>query len=330
MPIPSGLTRFLYRSLQSPGYKKFTKFCIICNSIVFACYYSGQSLVMHNVLAILNQLFFLIFVGQFIVEVFLYGLQRNRFYLDLVCIVISIPGVYFLYVPMWKTNTYLYQSLKEIVHFFRAIQIVRLYRLLTCFKPVRDYFLSIIKVLPQVSSLFAMFFMMLFISAILAEDLFGKVRLVNSNSPRGINFLNFFNSMFSLFKIVTGELWFAHAIDATRPLGLDNICGQQEGEECGRREGLVFFVLFLLLMGVIFLNLLVATILTLSVKSLNLEERATSRYKLSNFVQMWGKYDQAGEGYINYKVFFQFGMAMAMEYGIDKVRTPPRRNNSTT
>lgn len=83
--------------------------------------------------------------------------------------------------------------------------------------------------------------------------------------------------MFSLFKIVTGELWFAHAIDATRPMELGYLCGRGGEGECGRREGLGFFVMFLLMMGVIFLNLLVATILTMSVKSLNLEERATSR-----------------------------------------------------
>lgn len=117
---------------------------------------------------------------------------------------------------------------------------------------------------------------------------------------------------------------------------LGYLCGRGGEGECGRREGLGFFVMFLLTMGVIFLNLLVATILTMSVKSLNLEERATSRYKLGNFIKLWNRYDEGGEGYINYKVFFQFSMAMAMECGIDKVpifltpetipRSPPQKD----
>jgi hypothetical protein len=81
----------------------------------------------------------------------------------------------------------------------------------------------------------------------------------------------------------------------------------------------VFFVVFILITAVIFVNLLIAVILTLSVKSLNLEESATRRYKLKNLVMLWSKYDPKGQGFINYKVFFQFSMAMAMECGIDKV-----------
>lgn len=83
---------------------------------------------------------------------------------------------------------------------------------------------------------------------------------------------------------------------------------------------LIFFVVFFMLLGIIFLNLLIATILMLTVQSLNLYKSATRRYKLNNFLDLWKKYDEDGEGYINYKIFFQFSMLMAMEYGIDKVK----------
>jgi hypothetical protein len=123
---------------------------------------------MHNTLAILNQIFFLVFVSQYLIEVYMYGSQRKSLYLDLICIITSIPGVYLQYVPIWRTNTGEFQTFKEIVHFLKALQVLRLYRLLTCFRPVREYFNGIIKILPNVSSLFGMFFMILFVSAILA------------------------------------------------------------------------------------------------------------------------------------------------------------------
>lgn len=67
------------------------------------------------------------------------------------------------------------------------------------------------------------------------------------------------------------------------------------------------------------MNLLIAVILTLTAKSLNLEESATSRYKLANLVKLWSRYDPLAKGFINYKTFFQFSMAMAVECGINKV-----------
>ena len=62
-----------------------------------------------------------------------------------------------------------------------------------------------------------LFVMVLFICSILAQDLLQDVKYNRSITPQGVNFKNFFNSMFSLFKIVTGEGWLNNAIDATRP-----------------------------------------------------------------------------------------------------------------
>ena len=73
-----------------------------------------------------------------------------------------------------------------------------------------------------------------------------------------------------------------------------------------------------MILSVIFVNLLVAVILTLTAKSLNLEEQATGRYKLDNLIKLWARYDPQGRGFINYKIFFQFSMAMAVECGINK------------
>ena len=75
-----------------------------------------------------------------------------------------------------------------------------------------------------------------------------------------------------------------------------------------------------MILSVIFVNLLVAVILTLTAKSLNLEEQATGRYKLDNLITLWARYDPQGRGFINYKIFFQFSMAMAVECGINKVK----------
>lgn len=83
---------------------------------------------------------------------------------------------------------------------------------------------------------------------------------------------------------------------------------------------IAFFMLVVAIISVIFLNLLVATVLSMTAKCMNLEESATERYKLTEMVNLWAQYDPNGHGYINYNVFCRFSLAIAVLFGIDHVK----------
>lgn len=225
VPEPEGLSRFLFRSIHSRGYYTFGKAVIILNTVVLACFYSEQQLVEHYALCILNQLCFLIMVIQFVVEAVMLGNRRKLMYTDLFLLLLSIPGVYLLYFPMDRTNSHNYEALKETVLFFKAAQVCRCYKILLCFSSAKSFLKSLIKILPKVTSLLGFLLMMLIIGAVLAQDLFGNIRYHGSIGPKEINFDNFFNSIFSLFSITTGEYWYANAIDLSRKSSSSYPCG---------------------------------------------------------------------------------------------------------
>jgi hypothetical protein len=153
---------------------------------------------------VLNQLCFLISLGQFIVEKAIQENMSKMAYFDLFLLILSAPGVYLMYIPVWKTNSHGYEVMKQLIHFFKAAQVIRCYRVLLCFSGARKFLYGFFKILPKVSSLLGFFLMVLFIGAVLAQDLFGNIRYFGSIGPHEINFDNFFNSLFSLFSITTG------------------------------------------------------------------------------------------------------------------------------
>lgn len=92
---------------------------------------------------------------------------------------------------------------------------------------------------------------------------------------------------------------------------------------------IAFFMLVVALISVIFLNLLVATVLSMTAKCMNLEESATERYKLTEMINLWSQYDPNGHGYINYNVFCRLSLAIAVLFGIDHVNLSLLRTNFT-
>jgi hypothetical protein len=169
--------------MKSQTYARFSKIVVVVNVIALAGFYSGQSSASYNFLCVLNQLCFLVSVTQYITEVVIFGKRRPSLYFDLICLIIAVPGVYLTYIPMWKINSQRYQTIREVLLFFRAAQIIRCYKVLDCFSAARSFLSGILKILPKVTSLLAFFFMILFISAIIAEDLFGRIKYNGSLTP---------------------------------------------------------------------------------------------------------------------------------------------------
>lgn len=64
--------------------------------------------------------------------------------------------------------------------FLRAIQIVRLYKLVVLFEGPKMFFKNICKAMPRVYPFFMMFFLLIFVSSVFATDLFGKIRYSGS------------------------------------------------------------------------------------------------------------------------------------------------------
>lgn len=198
-------------------------------------------------------------------------------------------------------------------------------------KGLRTLLQTLVFSLPALVNVGSVFFLFMFIFAIMGMSLFGGVR-PGQFLNRHANFESIGTSLLVLFRMSTGESWngimhdcmvqtmctavvqpFVNAdgtfVDITKDTGVwfsagdDALKGAPAGATQNRCGPPIFFTIayfmaFVLMCAFLLLNLVIAVILDNFQSSTNNEELEVSQSNLLNFAEVWSKIDHKGSMYI--------------------------------
>ena len=192
-----------------------------------------------------------------------------------------------------------------LIRAFRISRILRLVKRAKSLKIIFETFLVTIPALVNVGGLLLLF---LYLYSILGVSLFADVKLHN-NLNSDANFQSFWRSFLTLFRASTGEAWNAIMYDLARgkeplfdckenPTYDDYVNNNKETVGWGSISSIIFFVSFILVVTLIFLNLFIAIILQGFNSTNQKSNLIISQESLEDFADKWSKYDPNATGFI--------------------------------
>eukprot|EP00798_Chlamydomonas_sp_ICE-L_P013416 gene13416-19269_t len=184
---------------------------IMVNVFSLMLYFNGQNKEWHLSLSILNIVFTGIFTVEMLLKWIAVGLPSyfrcgwNIF--DFIVVVLAWVGIILSLLG--------YQG-SSALSIFRALRVIRMFRLVPKMRRLRMMVQAILWSLPAVGNLSAVLFVYMFIYAIFGMQFFGNI----GASPnweaitQNCNFHSFSSTMLLLFRCMTGENWNALMVDA--------------------------------------------------------------------------------------------------------------------
>lgn len=132
-------------------------------------------------------------------------------------------------------------------------------------------FTTFVVTLPALINVGGLLLLLIFLYAVLGVNLFSEVK-IQAPLHENANFRSFSVAFLSLFRISTGEAWHEIAYGATRQLSIQYQCIESasykdyinnglEPIACGSYSGMYYFLSYVLIVKLIFLNLFIAIIL---------------------------------------------------------------------
>lgn len=218
------------RIMDALWFDKFIFICIVLNSISIASYHYRISPPFELALQIVEFLFALVFILELLVKVFGLGglrayLQKSRMNVfDCLIVVATMPSVIAPIVTLSFTQTGALASTRV----FRLFRVLRIARLLLKIKSMRALLGAVMgSMVPILNLLFFNVFTMVTMAIAMtslfarpnppspdladATDVYGNNLYATGQQPR-YNFDNFFNSLVSLFIIMSGELTYVFTV----------------------------------------------------------------------------------------------------------------------
>lgn len=189
---------------------------------------------------------------------------------------------------------------------FRVVRVFRLGRLLRFFdgaKGIRKLLFTIVKSAPALSNIGTLLFLIIFIYAIMAMNLFGQLAHQGAINEI-VNFETFGSSMCLLFRISTAAGWNG-VLDAAmvQPPLCDPIKGSggiSKGN-CGNKlVAVLFFVSYIVLIVLIIINMYIAVILENFNQAQSQDEAGITEDDLEAYYVCWENFDPKATQFIKY------------------------------
>lgn len=249
---------------------------IFMNAVVMLMQYKGQSDEYTHNLELANLAFLLIFIAEAVLKLiafnptFYFGDVWNAF--DFVIVVGSIVDIT--------------EGFGVSIGFLRLFRVARILKLVNkgdAMQQLLSTFVRSFQSLPYVLGLLSLVF---FIFAVIGMFAFGKIP-PEQGTPIDIdnNFRDFSNSVMVLIRCTTGEAW-------------QDILAYCYGHEEGGWYAIPYFVLFMILVGLLVVNLFIAVIID-NFDYLTRDWSELGVHHLTHFQQHWQQLDPAASGKIN-------------------------------
>lgn len=216
----SALRMAVLKFSKNKWFELFITFCIIANTIIMSIKYARMSTTYGNVLEYSNYFFAAIFNFEAIVKII--GQGKSYFYyawnkFDLSIVIGTDLGLLMNVINMGI-------NISTVATVVRAFRIMRIFRLVKSSQNMRIILDTIVHIIPQVTNIMSLVFLLLFIYSVLGLNLFSTVMYQSSYNNRA-NFRSFGESILLLLRSLTGESWNIIMIELT-------LTGEYEGEVC--------------------------------------------------------------------------------------------------
>lgn len=189
---------------------------------------------------------------------------------------------------------------------FRVVRVFRLGRLLRFFdgaKGIRKLLFTIVKSAPALSNIGTLLFLIIFIYAIMAMNLFGQLAHQGAINEI-VNFETFGSSMCLLFRISTAAGWNG-VLDAA--MVQPPLCDPTKGSggiskgNCGNKlVAVLFFVSYIVLIVLIIINMYIAVILENFNQAQSQDEAGITEDDLEAYYVCWENFDPKATQFIKY------------------------------
>ena len=189
------------------------------------------------------------------------------------------------------------------------LRVARMFRLIQSNKELLNMFKTLMLSLPAIVNVAAVTLLQFFVYAVLGMNLFAHIKHQGAIKPHA-NFDGFWNSMFLLFRMSTGESYNGLMHDAMvtgddcRPGQKDwwapvGQCTIELPSNCGSPGGApLFFLSFFIFSSLLLLNLLVAIILDNFEGVITNDTSPVQDEDLKLFKHAWSEFDCAATGFL--------------------------------
>lgn len=316
--------RLCFKIIDNKYFEFFILGCIILNTIALGLNWYQRPDIIDYALEVINYVFTGIFTMEALMRIL--GLGFKRYFKDgwnIFDIIIILGSYIGILIEAFTTLSVGVQT--TILRAFRISRILRLVRRAKSLNIIFETFLITIPALANIGGLLILF---LYLYAIIGVSLFAEVKLQNDLNSHS-NFQSFTSSFITLFRSSTGENWNSIMHDITRdksPLfdcienpSYEDYVKHGETVGCGNYFGQAFFMSFILIVQLIFLNLFIAIILQgfdFMNKKANmiLKDEVLLDYKVQ-----WAKFDPKGTGFMECRNLNTFLTKIGGPLGFDSV-----------
>ena len=201
----------------------------------------------------------------------------------------------------------------------RSFRIMRIFRLLKKYgRVVLD---TLVNIIPQITNIMSLIFLLIFIYSVLGISLFADVKYGTTYNSDN-NFRTFPKSIVLILRCMTGEDWNLIMDDLT----VDTDCNDDQSYDdiqkdgvrgCGDWTSYLYFLTLIFILQMIIINLSVAAV----IDGLSMARKDNSaiikKDEISELIILWSEYDPKATGWIEVTdlVFLLFELPKPLGYG---------------
>lgn len=302
----------------------FILICITLNAIVMSMVHLGITSDFNLALTIANYFFTGIFFFEMVIRLIAYGKNYFRDAWNVFDFTIVIGSSIFIGISIFGKGS----NLTTFVTAARLLRIGRLLRLFRQMKSLQMIFSTFLSTLPHMLNVGGIMILIIYIYSVIGISLFAEVK-PNGGMHRFLGFQGFYKSFITLIRIATGENWNQLMNSLSRINSEDFVCIDNPTYEdfknadfkpqgCGNPFlAQVFFITYIFLVGLIFLNLFIAIILQGYYQATEMEKQVVNSEIMHKYRDAWAQFDQDATGFMEANRFSDLMLAFGPPLGWD-------------
>ena len=286
-PADNALSQMLHEVVCAIHFEVGTSLVIFSNIILLACEHYEMNQTWVVTLRTANYVFVAAFFLEALLKLIAYSWRYftsrwNQF--DFFLVLLSIVDII-----LDATSGSGLPINPNLLRVFRIFRVLRILRLVKRLRQLRILVNTLMISVPSLINIVGFMLLLFFIFAVLAVQLFSKVRRGVVLDDRHINFHDFLSAIQLLFRVTTGDGWnvVMHDCMVSKPF-----CGQNGADDCGTQYAPLFFIPYMLLSSYVVTNLFIAIILDNFNTTIELEKSKLKLGDLHRFVDIWADFDE--------------------------------------
>lgn len=257
IPPRRGCRKRVFEIVQNQVFEYFILVCILLNVVEMSLWWYGMPTEMEAALQIVSWILTIIFLVEGIFKLIGLGWQYFKDYwnvLDFIMVVSTTA------VSVLEYSSYRIPSLFN-PNLLRVLRAIRVLRTVKGMKGIKMLFKALVLAVPAFTSVGFLLLLIFFIYAIAGITLLGKIPLDGEFLNLHANFTTFGFTMFTLFRMCTGESWNGIMHDCLPSRFKHTDCVDSDTVVCGTYLALPYFISFVIVAQYLVLNLFIAVIL---------------------------------------------------------------------